>query len=66
MRLIKLDSIIEKDKLIIDMANHENFAVIVSNGEAKMTPLPEHGETKIVTSKGKVTRVKWDEGELFN
>ena len=66
MRLIKLDSIIEKDKLLIDMAKHENFAVIVSNGEAKMTPLPEHGETKIVTSKGKVTRVKWDEGELFN
>ncbi|AGZ57474.1 hypothetical protein BACIH_2753 [Bacillus amyloliquefaciens] len=47
------------------MAKYENFAVIVSNGEAKMTPLPEHGETKIVTSKGKVTRVKWDEGELF-
>ncbi|MCY8842447.1 XtrA/YqaO family protein [Bacillus atrophaeus] len=66
MRLIKLDSIIEKDKLIIDLAKHENFAVIVSNGEAKMTPLPEHGETKIVTSKGKVTRVKWNEGELFN
>ncbi|MED1923010.1 MULTISPECIES: XtrA/YqaO family protein [Bacillus amyloliquefaciens group] len=66
MRLIKLDSIIEKDKLVIDMATHENFAVIVSNGEARMTPLPEHGETKIVTSKGKVTRVKWDEGELFN
>ncbi len=65
LRLIKLDSIIEKDKLIIDMAKYENFAVIVSNGEAKMTPLPEHGETKIVTSKGKVTRVKWDEGELF-
>jgi hypothetical protein len=48
------------------MGTHENFAVIVSNGEARMTPLPEHGETKIVTSKGKVTRVKWDEGELFN
>ncbi|WP_391483748.1 XtrA/YqaO family protein [Bacillus amyloliquefaciens] len=66
MRLINLDHIIEKDKLVIDMATHENFAVIVSNGEARMTPLPEHGETKIVTSKGKVTRVKWDEGELFN
>lgn len=35
LRLIKLDSIIEKDKLIIDMAKYENFAVIVSNGEAK-------------------------------
>ncbi|APB82409.1 hypothetical protein BAMY_09680 [Bacillus amyloliquefaciens] len=66
MRLIKLDSIIEKDKLVIDTKQYENFAVIISNGEAKMTPLPEHGETKIFTSKGKVTRVKWDEGELFN
>ncbi|MGD2434058.1 XtrA/YqaO family protein [Bacillus velezensis] len=66
MRLIRLDSIIEKDKLVIDTKQHENFAVIVSNGEAKMTLLPEHGETKIVTSKGQVTRVKWDEGELFN
>ncbi|MDN4142514.1 XtrA/YqaO family protein [Bacillus velezensis] len=66
MKLIKLDSIIEKDKLVIDIKQYENFAVIVSNGEARMTPLPEHGETKIFTSKGKVTRVKWDEGELFN
>ncbi|MGG1257041.1 XtrA/YqaO family protein [Bacillus velezensis] len=66
MRLIKLDSIIEKDKLVIDTKQYGNFAVIISNGEAKMTPLPEHGETKIFTSKGKVTRVKWDEGELFN
>ncbi|COC55692.1 Uncharacterised protein [Streptococcus pneumoniae] len=40
LRLIRLDSIIEKDKLIIDTKQHENFAVIVSNGEAKMTPLP--------------------------
>ncbi|MDQ8092271.1 MULTISPECIES: XtrA/YqaO family protein [Bacillus amyloliquefaciens group] len=66
MKLIKLDSIIEKDKLVIDTKQYENFAVIISNGEAKMTPLPEHGETKIVTSKGKVTRVTWGKGELFN
>ncbi|MFW2947016.1 XtrA/YqaO family protein [Bacillus velezensis] len=31
-----------------------------------MAPLPTYGETKIIINHGKVTRVKWDEGELFN
>ncbi|ALV02364.1 hypothetical protein BAMY_13825 [Bacillus amyloliquefaciens] len=64
MGLIKLDYIIEKDKLVIKQ--YEKLAVIISNGEAKMTSFPEHGETKIVMGKGKVTRVAWGEGELFN
>lgn len=46
VRLISLDSIIEKDKLVIDMATYENFAVIVSNREAKMTQFPEPGGNK--------------------
>ncbi|ASB66592.1 XtrA/YqaO family protein [Bacillus amyloliquefaciens] len=31
-----------------------------------MAPLPTYRETKIITNHGKITRVKWDEGELFN
>ncbi|MGG3573227.1 XtrA/YqaO family protein [Bacillus gobiensis] len=38
---------------------------MVSKGTAKMTKLPPHGETKIITHQGKVKRVKFDEGEEF-
>lgn len=41
------------------------FAIIVCDGKAKLTELPSHGETKIVTHQGKVKRVKFDEGEEF-
>ncbi|MEF2293123.1 XtrA/YqaO family protein [Virgibacillus dokdonensis] len=43
----------------------ENFAVVVCEGKAKLTELPVHGETKIVTHQGRVKRVKFDEGEDF-
>ncbi|RFA37053.1 hypothetical protein CAI16_02980 [Virgibacillus dokdonensis] len=43
----------------------ENFAVVVCEGKAKITELPAHGETKIVTHQGRVKRVKFDEGEEF-
>ncbi|PAC86840.1 hypothetical protein CHH85_09885 [Bacillus subtilis] len=66
MRLINLDHIIERDKLVIDTKQYKCFAVILSDGAARMVPLPTYGETKIITNQGKVTRVKWDEGELFN
>jgi hypothetical protein len=43
----------------------EPFAIVVCDGKARMTKLPEHGETIIVTHQGKVKRVKWDEGRNF-
>jgi hypothetical protein len=39
--------------------------VIISEGKAKISELPAFAETKITTHQGKVTRVKWDEGEAF-
>jgi hypothetical protein len=51
---------------IIDMLEQKgSFAIVVCNGKAKVTKLPDHGETKIVTHQGKVKRVKFDEGEDF-
>jgi hypothetical protein len=53
-------------KLEIDIMDKEgSFAVVVCDGKAKITKLPIHGETKIVTHQGKVKRVKYDEGEDF-
>ncbi|HEY4601242.1 MAG TPA: XtrA/YqaO family protein [Cerasibacillus sp.] len=53
-------------KLEIDIMNKkDNFAIVVSEGRAKIAELPQHGETKIITHQGKVKRVKWDEGEEF-
>ncbi|MCM3306051.1 hypothetical protein BTA37_06340 [Priestia megaterium] len=43
----------------------ESFAIVVCDGKAKLTTLPHHGETKIITHQGKVKRVKFDEGEEF-
>lgn len=42
-----------------------SFAIVVCDGIAKITNLPVHGETKIITHQGKVKRVKFDEGEDF-
>ncbi|MFC7060789.1 XtrA/YqaO family protein [Halobacillus seohaensis] len=41
------------------------FCVVYCNGKAKITTLPEHGETKVITHQGKVKRVKFDEREDF-
>lgn len=52
--------------LEIDMMELKgSCAIVVCDGKAKLTELPEHGETKIVTHQGKVKRVKFDEGEEF-
>lgn len=40
-------------------------AIVISNGKAKIADLPFHADVKITTYKGRVTRVNWDEGELF-
>lgn len=42
-----------------------SFAIVLCEGKAKITELPPHGETKIITHQGKVKRVKFDEGEEF-
>lgn len=66
MRLKELKIDPSTMKLEVDMMEEqENFAIIVSKGTAKMTKLPPHGETKIITHQGKVKRVKFDEGEEF-
>lgn len=41
------------------------FVIVYSEGVAKMTYLPEYGETKVITHQGMVKRVKFDEGEEF-
>lgn len=53
-------------RLEIDIIEQEeSFAIVVCEGKARITELPSHGETKIVTHQGKVKRIKWDEGEEF-
>lgn len=41
-------------RLIDIMEQKGSFAVVVCDGNAKLTKLPVHGETKIVTYPGKV------------
>ena len=47
------------------MEQYSSFAIVVCDGKARLTELPDHGETKIVTHQGKVKRIKYDEGEEF-
>lgn len=67
--LVKLQEIkINADtmKFEVDILEQkESFAIVVCDGKAKLTTLPHHGETKIITHQGKVKRVKFDEGEEF-
>lgn len=66
MRLKDIDINPSTMRLEIDIMETEgNFAIVVSEGKARLAELPVHGETKIVTHQGKVKRVKWDEGEDF-
>jgi Phage-like element PBSX protein XtrA len=66
MRLNEVEVNPSTQKLEIDiMANPKAFMIVVCDGKARMTDLPVHGETKVVTHQGKVKRVKWDEGEDF-
>jgi hypothetical protein len=56
----------ESSRLELDiMELPTSFVIVVSEGRARLTELPIHGETKIVTHQGKVKRVKFDEGEDF-
>ena len=65
MRMKKLE-ISNEGLLKVDiMELPENCVIVVSKGQAKVSELPEHAETKIITHQGKVKRLRWDEGEDF-
>ncbi|MGK9183778.1 XtrA/YqaO family protein [Priestia filamentosa] len=66
MKLQELKIDVDTMKLEVDVTKTKgSFAVVVCDGKAKLTELPQHGETKIITHQGKVKRVKFDEGEEF-
>lgn len=66
MRLENVEINSSTNRLEIDIMELKgSFAIVVCEGKAKITNLPNHGETKIVTHQGKVKRVKFDEGEEF-
>jgi len=50
---------------IIEYYGNKPFVIVYSQGVAKLTYLPKHGETKVITHQGRVKRVKFDEGEEF-
>ncbi|KMY49220.1 XtrA/YqaO family protein [Peribacillus loiseleuriae] len=65
-RLQNLEIDSRTKRLEIDIMDVKgSFAIVVCDGKAKFTRLPEHGETKIITHQGKIKRVKFDEGEEF-
>lgn len=68
MRLNQLPIEIENGKINIELdiqEGNESICVVYCGGKAKMTTLPDYGETKVITHQGKVKRVKFDEGEEF-
>lgn len=66
MRLQNIDIDPSTMLLQFDIMEHKgSFAIVVCDGKARLTQLPDHGETKIITHQGKVKRVKFDEGEDF-
>lgn len=66
MRLKDLEINQNNGKIEIDIFEQNNpFVIVVSDGRARLTELPSHGETRVVTHQGKVKRVKFDEGEDF-
>lgn len=51
-------------RLEIDiMEKYGSLVIVICDGKAKLTELPEYGETRIITHQGKVKRVKYNEGE---
>lgn len=48
---------------IMELPN--NCILVIGDGKAKIAALPVHAETSIITYKGKVKRVNFDEGEDF-
>lgn len=65
MRMEQVE-ISETGELKLDiMELPESCVLIISEGKVKLAALPSHAETSIVTYKGKVKRVNFDEGEDF-
>ncbi|MFA9459105.1 XtrA/YqaO family protein [Halalkalibacter sp. AB-rgal2] len=66
MRLKNVEINPNSGKIEVDILKEDKpFVIVVSDGRARLTELPSHGETKLVTHQGKVKRVKFDEGEEF-
>ncbi|WP_062052377.1 XtrA/YqaO family protein [Bacillus sp. JCM 19034] len=66
MRLKNVEINPNSGKIEVDICKIDKpFVIVVSGGRARLTELPSHGETKVVTHQGKVKRVKFDEGEEF-
>ncbi|MGG0718698.1 XtrA/YqaO family protein [Robertmurraya massiliosenegalensis] len=66
MRLQNIQINPTTNRLELDIMDKKgSFAIVVCDGKARLTELPPHGETKIITHQGKVKRVKFDEGEDF-
>lgn len=60
------DILIREDHLPYSAKGEDKpFIIVYSNGKTKMSYLPDHGETKIITHQGQVKRVRFDEGEEF-
>ncbi|MCY7566178.1 XtrA/YqaO family protein [Bacillus safensis] len=62
---MRLQEIPSKIIDIETLGTKEPIVLVLSDGKARFAPLPSHGETKIVTHDDKVTRVNFNEGELF-
>lgn len=43
----------------------EQCVLVISDGKARLAALHPHAETKIITNKGKVARLRFEEGEDF-
>ncbi len=65
MKDLRLQDIPSKIIDIETLDTKEPIVLVFSNGILKYTQLPPHGETKIVTHNNKVTRLLFNEGELF-
>lgn len=62
---MRLQDIPSKIIDIETLARKGPIVLVLSEGKARFAPLPSHGETRIVTHDNKVTRVTFNEGELF-
>ncbi|WP_026702842.1 XtrA/YqaO family protein [Salibacterium aidingense] len=66
MRMKDLEINTATGKIELDATAYDKpVLVMISEGRAKQTVLPHHGETKVVTHQGKLKRVRFDEGEEF-
>ncbi|MED4126326.1 XtrA/YqaO family protein [Halalkalibacterium halodurans] len=64
MRLKNVEINPQSGKIEVDIMEYIGpFVVVVSDGRVKVTELPAHGETKVITHQGKVKRIRFDEGE---